>query len=34
MEHNLELTSIEGKEFEDANKNIKLIGSLNYLTYY
>eukprot|EP00253_Pinus_taeda_P003330 PITA_03330 len=32
MEQNLELTSIEGKEFEDATKYRKLVGSLNYLT--
>eukprot|EP00253_Pinus_taeda_P029055 PITA_29055 len=33
MEQNLKLTSIEGKEFEDATKYRQLIGSLNYLTY-
>ena len=32
MEHNLKLTSIEGKEFEDATKYRQLVGSLNYLT--
>eukprot|EP00253_Pinus_taeda_P006946 PITA_06946 len=32
MEQNLKLTSIEGKEFEDATKYRQLIGSLNYLT--
>eukprot|EP00253_Pinus_taeda_P004116 PITA_04116 len=32
MEQNLKLTSIEGKEFEDATKYIQLVGSLNYLT--
>eukprot|EP00253_Pinus_taeda_P002001 PITA_02001 len=31
MEQNLKLTSIEGKEFEDATKYRKLVGSLNYL---
>eukprot|EP00253_Pinus_taeda_P015684 PITA_15684 len=32
MEQNLKLTSIEGKEFEDATKYKQLIGSLIYLT--
>eukprot|EP00253_Pinus_taeda_P002014 PITA_02014 len=32
MEQNLKLTSIEGKEFEDATKCRQLVGSLNYLT--
>eukprot|EP00253_Pinus_taeda_P035612 PITA_35612 len=32
MEQNLKLTSIEGKEFDDATKYRQLIGSLNYLT--
>eukprot|EP00253_Pinus_taeda_P003600 PITA_03600 len=32
MEQNLKLTSIEGKEFEDATKYTQLVGSLNYLT--
>eukprot|EP00253_Pinus_taeda_P008455 PITA_08455 len=32
MEQNLNLTSIEGKEFEDATKYRQLIGSLIYLT--
>eukprot|EP00253_Pinus_taeda_P007689 PITA_07689 len=32
MEQNLRLTSIEGKEFEDATKYRQLIGSLIYLT--
>eukprot|EP00253_Pinus_taeda_P033168 PITA_33168 len=32
MEQNLKLTSIEGKEFEDAIKYRQLVGSLNYLT--
>eukprot|EP00253_Pinus_taeda_P033044 PITA_33044 len=32
MEQNLNLTSIEGKEFEDATKCRQLVGSLNYLT--
>ena len=32
MEQNLKLTSIEGKEFEDATKYRKLVGSLIYLT--
>eukprot|EP00253_Pinus_taeda_P014714 PITA_14714 len=32
MEQNLNLTSIKGKEFEDATKYIYLLGSLNYLT--
>eukprot|EP00253_Pinus_taeda_P025106 PITA_25106 len=32
MEQNLKLTSIEGKEFEDATKYIQLIGSLICLT--
>eukprot|EP00253_Pinus_taeda_P022333 PITA_22333 len=32
MEQNLKLTSIEGKEFEDATKYRHLVGSLNYLT--
>eukprot|EP00253_Pinus_taeda_P004154 PITA_04154 len=32
MEQNLKLTSIEGKEFEDATKYRKLVGSLNHLT--
>eukprot|EP00253_Pinus_taeda_P012506 PITA_12506 len=32
MEQNLKLTSIEGKEFEDATKYRQLIGSLIYLT--
>eukprot|EP00253_Pinus_taeda_P035369 PITA_35369 len=31
MEQNLKLTSIEGKEFEDATKYRQLVGSLNYL---
>lgn len=30
MEQNLKLTSIEGKEFEDATKYRQLVGSLNY----
>ena len=32
MEQNLKLTSIEGKEFEDAIEYRQLVGSLNYLT--
>eukprot|EP00253_Pinus_taeda_P003635 PITA_03635 len=32
MEQNLKLTSIEGKEFEDATKFRQLVGSLNNLT--
>eukprot|EP00253_Pinus_taeda_P010677 PITA_10677 len=32
MEQNLRLTSIEGKEFEDATKYRQLVGSLNCLT--
>eukprot|EP00253_Pinus_taeda_P021240 PITA_21240 len=32
MEQNLKLTSIEGKEIEDATKYRQLVGSLNYLT--
>eukprot|EP00253_Pinus_taeda_P002950 PITA_02950 len=32
MEQNLNLTSIQGKEFEDAIKYRQLVGSLNYLT--
>ena len=32
MEQNLNLTSIEGKEFEDATKYRQLVGSLIYLT--
>eukprot|EP00253_Pinus_taeda_P013473 PITA_13473 len=32
MEQNLKLTSIEGKEFEDAKKYRHLVGSLIYLT--
>eukprot|EP00253_Pinus_taeda_P026803 PITA_26803 len=32
MEQNLNLTSIEGKEFEDATKYRQLVGSLSYLT--
>ena len=32
MEQNLKLTSVEGKEFEDATKYRQLVGSLNYLT--
>eukprot|EP00253_Pinus_taeda_P009032 PITA_09032 len=32
MEQNLNLASIEGKEFEDATKYRQLVGSLNYLT--
>eukprot|EP00253_Pinus_taeda_P019082 PITA_19082 len=32
MEQNLKLTSIEGKEFEDAIKYRQLVGILNYLT--
>eukprot|EP00253_Pinus_taeda_P004598 PITA_04598 len=32
MEQNSKLTSIDGKEFEDAIKYIKLVRSLNYLT--
>eukprot|EP00253_Pinus_taeda_P010051 PITA_10051 len=32
IEQNLKLTSIEGKEFEDATKYKQLVGSLNYLT--
>eukprot|EP00253_Pinus_taeda_P018130 PITA_18130 len=32
MEKNLKLTSIEGKEFEDATKYRQLVGNLNYLT--
>eukprot|EP00253_Pinus_taeda_P018980 PITA_18980 len=32
MEQNLRLTSLEGKEFEDATKYRQLIGSLIYLT--
>eukprot|EP00253_Pinus_taeda_P030853 PITA_30853 len=32
MEQNLKLTSIGGKEFEDATKYRQLVGSLNYLT--
>eukprot|EP00253_Pinus_taeda_P033228 PITA_33228 len=32
MEKNLKLTSIEGKEFEDATKYRQLVGSLMYLT--
>eukprot|EP00253_Pinus_taeda_P015412 PITA_15412 len=31
IEQNLKLTSIEGKEFEDATKYRQLVGSLNYL---
>eukprot|EP00253_Pinus_taeda_P021791 PITA_21791 len=31
-EQNLKLTSIEGKEFEDATKYRQLVGSLDYLT--
>eukprot|EP00253_Pinus_taeda_P017418 PITA_17418 len=31
MEQNFKLTSIEGKEFEDATKYRQLVGSLNYL---
>jgi len=31
MEQNLKLTSIEGKEFQDAAKYRQLVGSLNYL---
>ena len=31
MEQNLNLTSIEGKEFEDATKYRQLVGSLIYL---
>eukprot|EP00253_Pinus_taeda_P002361 PITA_02361 len=33
MEQNLKLTSIEGKEFEDATKYRQLVGSLNYQTF-
>eukprot|EP00253_Pinus_taeda_P014815 PITA_14815 len=32
LEQNLKLTSIEGKEFEDATKYKQLVGSVNYLT--
>ena len=32
MEQNLKLTSIEGKEFENATKYRQLVGSLIYLT--
>eukprot|EP00253_Pinus_taeda_P006635 PITA_06635 len=32
MEKNLKLTSIEGKEFEDATKYRQFVGSLNYIT--
>eukprot|EP00253_Pinus_taeda_P010235 PITA_10235 len=32
MEQNLKLTSMEGKEFEDATKYRQLVGSLSYLT--
>eukprot|EP00253_Pinus_taeda_P028753 PITA_28753 len=32
MEQNLKLTSIKGKEFQDATKYRQLVGSLNYLT--
>ena len=32
MEQNLKLTSVEGKEFEDATKYRQLVGSLIYLT--
>eukprot|EP00253_Pinus_taeda_P032392 PITA_32392 len=32
MEQNLKLTSIEGKEFEDATRYIQLVGSVNYMT--
>eukprot|EP00253_Pinus_taeda_P011707 PITA_11707 len=32
MEQNLKLTSIEGKEFEDATKYRQLVGSLIYIT--
>eukprot|EP00253_Pinus_taeda_P018873 PITA_18873 len=32
MEQNLKLTSIEGKEFDDATKYRELVGSLNCLT--
>eukprot|EP00253_Pinus_taeda_P025962 PITA_25962 len=32
MEQNLNLTSIEAKEFEDATRFRQLVGSLNYLT--
>eukprot|EP00253_Pinus_taeda_P029082 PITA_29082 len=32
MEQNLNLTSIEGKEFEDATKYRQLVATLNYLT--
>eukprot|EP00253_Pinus_taeda_P024062 PITA_24062 len=32
MEQNLKLTSIEGKQFEDATKYRQLVGNLNYLT--
>eukprot|EP00253_Pinus_taeda_P014817 PITA_14817 len=32
MEQNLKLTSIEGKEFQDATKYRQLVGCLNYLT--
>eukprot|EP00253_Pinus_taeda_P011370 PITA_11370 len=32
MEQNLKLTSVEGKEFEDATKYRQLVGSLNSLT--
>eukprot|EP00253_Pinus_taeda_P015406 PITA_15406 len=32
MKQNLKLTSIEGKEFEDATKYKQLVGNLNYLT--
>eukprot|EP00253_Pinus_taeda_P007861 PITA_07861 len=32
MEQNLKLTSIEGKEFEDATKYRQFVGSLNCLT--
>eukprot|EP00253_Pinus_taeda_P020165 PITA_20165 len=31
MEQNLKLTSIEGKEFEDATKYKRLVGSINYI---
>eukprot|EP00253_Pinus_taeda_P033276 PITA_33276 len=32
MEQNIKLTSIEGKQFEDATKYRQLVGSLNYQT--
>ena len=32
MEHNINLTSIEWKEFEDATKYRQLVGSLNFRT--